>query len=78
MSTMARRVLYLGFGLVSLTHALDLSTFAGQAEASLLQESTINVSDKEAVRMLRVAEAAEENDYTCTADRKCKLGCCKL
>ena len=75
---MACRLLYLGFGLVSFAQALNLSTFAGQAEALLLEEATVNVSEEDAVELLAVADEAEENDYSCTASRECKIGCCKL
>ncbi|KAK7423413.1 hypothetical protein QQZ08_009091 [Neonectria magnoliae] len=71
---MARRLLYLGFGLVSFTQALNLSTFAGQAEAMLLEEATVNVSEEDAVQLLAVADEAEENEYSCTANREDEQG----
>lgn len=75
---MAQLLVVLSLAFARFAGALDMGTFAGQAEASLLQESTVETSEQDSVQMLMVAEAAEENDYSCTADRKCKIGCCKL
>lgn len=75
---MAQLFVVLSLGLARIAGALDMSSFAGQAEGSLLREATVEASEQESAQMLMVAEAAEENDYSCTADRKCKIGCCKL
>jgi chitinase len=66
----------LGLSLLSTVEALDLNTFAGQAEVKVLLE---NVAGKEATPQAREwLTAANENppDYTCTATKGCDLGCC--
>jgi chitinase len=66
----------LSLGLLSTVEALDLSSFAGQAEVKVLLE---NVAGKEATPQARELLAqANENppDYTCTATKPCDLGCC--
>jgi chitinase len=66
----------LSLGLLSTVEALDLSSFAGQAEVKVLFE---NVAGKEATPQARELLAqANENppDYTCTATKPCDLGCC--
>jgi hypothetical protein len=56
---------------------LDLSTFAGQAEAWSLAQQLAGASGNDEINLLTVAAAGDE-DYSCTEDRPCKSGCCKL
>jgi chitinase len=66
----------LSLGLLSTVEALDLSSFAGQAEVKVLLE---NVAGKEATPPAgELLAQANENppDYTCTATKPCDLGCC--
>lgn len=71
----SRRWIYLSLGLFSITEALDLSTFGGQAEAKKLMEGIVGKSDADARRMLFQANDDEE-DYTCSATKPCSIGCC--
>lgn len=67
------RCIYLG--LLLTVEAIDMSTFAGQAETRLLLESVVGMeTTAEAGEML--LRAKEEPDYTCTATKRCNLGCC--
>lgn len=68
-----RRLCLLGFLLV--VDAIDLSTFTGQAEMKLLVE---NVAGQEATPQARemLLQAEDKPDYTCTATKRCDLGCC--
>ncbi|KAK3333760.1 hypothetical protein B0T19DRAFT_459130 [Cercophora scortea] len=78
--------LCLGVGLtLSVAHAhahahahalhLDLDTFAGQAEASLLEEAVAENSRHEVSKLMaRASDVAP--DYSCSKTKPCKLGCC--
>jgi len=68
--------LALGLALPSAyAHHLDLNTFAGQAEAWRLEPIVATQGRSEVLGSLR-ARDDELPDYSCTATKGCKLGCC--
>lgn len=71
-----RALLPLALSLAALANGLALDTFGGQAEASILEDKVVDKSHHEAARLLKVAEADEKDDYTCSKTRGCKIGCC--
>ncbi|KAI6779851.1 putative chitinase [Emericellopsis cladophorae] len=68
--------LCLGMMLVCMAHALKLDTFAGQAEAKLLLEAIVDQPEVQQRKMVVQAHQDEEEDYTCSESKPCKLGCC--
>lgn len=71
-----RRGLWLSLAFACAAQALSLDTFGGQAEAKLLMDRIVGKSDTQQHKMLLQANTDEENDYTCSKTKGCKLGCC--
>ena len=68
--------LCLGLSLLSAVHALRLDTFGGQAESKLLMERIVGRESTPAARQMLLQANNDEPDYTCSATKPCKLGCC--
>lgn len=68
--------LYMGLALFPIAFALDVNTFGGQAEASLLMRKAAETPESELKVVQAAADESAENDYTCSAQRPCKIGCC--
>ncbi|KAH7117369.1 hypothetical protein EDB81DRAFT_916109 [Dactylonectria macrodidyma] len=71
-----RRILSVGLGLASITHALNLTSFAGQSEARLLEAAVASESDTTVSALVTEADDAEEDEYVCSKTKDCKIGCC--
>jgi chitinase len=71
---MLSRAFYLG--LLLTVEALDMSSFAGQAETKLLVENVAGMESTPQARQMLVQANDDPPDYTCTATKGCDLGCC--
>jgi chitinase len=70
------RRICLGFGLLFTVEALDMNSFAGQAETKLLMESVAGMETTPQAGEMLIQAANDPPDYTCTATKGCDLGCC--
>jgi chitinase len=70
------RCTLLGLGLLMTVEALDLSSFAGQAENKLLIENVAGQETTPQAREMLMKANDGPPDYTCTATKPCNLGCC--
>jgi chitinase len=70
------RCLCLGLGLMLTVEALDLSSFSGQASTKLLIESVVGIETTPQAREMLLQVKEDSPDYTCTATKRCDLGCC--
>ena len=76
MTLRALQRLCLGLVLFLNVNAIDLSTFSGQAETKLLMESVAGQETTTKAREMLLKAADDPPDYTCTATKRCDLGCC--
>jgi chitinase len=70
------RCIYLFLGILITIEALDLSSFAGQAEIKLLIENVAGQETTPQAREMLIKANEDPPDYTCTAKKPCNLGCC--
>lgn len=75
-SSRLRRGLWLSVAFACAAQALSLDSFGGQAEAKLLMEKIVGKTEPQQRTMLMQANEDEDNDYTCSKSKPCKLGCC--
>ena len=76
LSLQLRRSLWLSLTFAWAAQSLRLDTFGGQAETKLLMDNVVGESDRQQRSMLMQANEEEEEDYTCSKTKPCKLGCC--
>ena len=69
------RHLCIGIGILSTVNALNLSTFSGQAGMRVLMEDVAGQETSMQAKEMLV-KANDKPDYTCTANKRCALGCC--